>query len=146
MKTILAALASASLLAAPLATLPATATAAPHGYGGFHGGYGGFHGGYGWRGYGYRGYPYFFGGLALGAALWDPWYYGYYGYPGYYYGYADPYGYYGPPPPPPPPSGYAQPAQAQPQAQQGQACGSWNWNAAQSKYDWVPCPATGSAH
>ncbi|HLZ82843.1 MAG TPA: hypothetical protein VKQ54_04705 [Caulobacteraceae bacterium] len=74
-----------------------------HGGGGFRGGGGGFHGGgYGYRGggYGYRGGwgyrgggwgwgPAFVGGLAVGAALADPYYYG----PGPYYpGY---YGYYG---------------------------------------------------
>jgi hypothetical protein len=73
-------------------TATAPAVAAPHA--GFHGG--GFHGGF--RGRGFHGGPFFAGvaGLAIGAALADPYFYG----PGpYYYG---PYGpgpyYYGPGP------------------------------------------------
>ncbi len=88
-------------------------------------------------------------GFALGAGLA---YQGYYGYPGYAY-YPD-YGYYG---------GYAQPV---PQGYAGdpwaydygtslatppdagalpppQACGSWSWDQAQSKYNWIPCPPSG---
>jgi hypothetical protein len=133
MKTILAALASAAFMTAPLALSPSPAAAAPHGgfHGGFHGYYGGWRGGWGW------GVPV---GVALGAALWDPWYYEY---PGYAYGYyPDPYYYgyaYGPPPPPQ--GGASPPAAAQAAPQTGQACGSWSWNAPQSKYDWVPCAA-----
>lgn len=166
MKTMLAALASASLLATSLAAVagPAEAQARvgargavvsqPH----FRGGGGGFRGGYspgwGYRG-GYRGYS---GGawagatlgFALGANLAYPWYYGppvgYYGYPdyGYYGGYVapapegyagDPWAYdYG--------TSVASPSTpgAQPPAQ---ACGSWSWDQAQSKYNWIPCPPSG---
>lgn len=166
MKTLFAALASVSLLTAPLALSPVPAMAQhSHGSGGFshggfshggfsHGGFGrggfGHSGGYGWRGggYGWRGgygYGWGFGGLAaglfLGAAIADsydyPAYYGYWGPYGvpYPYDYDD-----GPPPPyadgdegPPPPGQYSS---APPQ---GQACGSWSWDAGQSKYNWVPC-------
>lgn len=152
MKTLLTALASASLLVAPLAAGPAYASPQTHGGGGhasfrgagapgggFRGGYrgagfrgGGFRGG-GFRGGGwYGGYPYFWGGallgFGLGAAFFDPWWYGYPAYAGYYgpYGYADAY----PDGPPPAP---------QAQAQTPQACGSWVWDASQSKYNWVAC-------
>ena len=71
----------------------------------------------------------------LGASLADPWYYGYpayYGYPGYY-DYDD--GYY---------DGYAAPGYAYPPPPQGQAapntaCGSWSWDPARAKYNWIPC-------
>lgn len=116
MKKILVALASATLMAAPLAALPTTAAAQHHGGGGGGGGWhggggggGGWHGGGGWgggyhgggwggyrggwgRGYGYwgGGYPYFWGGLGLGYWAADPWYYDYPAYYGYapYYGYS----------------------------------------------------------
>ncbi len=128
MKMALAGVVGAALLATSLTAVPAEA--APHGgfHGGYHGGYGGYRGGYrGYRGYG--GYPYFVGGVLLGAALWSPWYYGY---PGYYYDYPDPY-YYGPPVAAPPPG--VAPAPAAP------ACGSWVWDAANAKYNWVTCAA-----
>jgi hypothetical protein len=174
MKKIVAALASVSLLAAPLALGP-TQAVAQHSHGGMGGhsfagrgaGFhpGGFRGGFnrggfnrggfyrgGYRGGYNRGYAPFYAGLfgfTLGAAIADSWYYDSPGYYGYYGAYGDPYAddYYGAPPPPPgdydddgappPPSQY----QSAPQgaAPQGQACGSWSWNAAQSKYDWVPC-------
>ena len=141
MKAILTALASATLIG--LAALPAPALAQSHGGGhtggSFHGGGGSFHGGGfhgGFRGGGYyRGYggaPFFFGGLALGAAFASPWYYdypGYYAYPGYY-GYEavepvpPPYAYDGPPPRAAPPP---------------QACGAWRWDPSRDKYDWIPC-------
>jgi hypothetical protein len=163
MKKIVAALASVSLLAAPMALGP-TPAMAQHSHGGsggrgfsgfshggsFRGGFrGGNHGGFGYRGgYGYRGYgPFYAGvfGLALGAAIADSWYYDYPAYYGYYGPYGGPYpdDYYGAPPPPDayddggPPPQYQSPPQGADQP--GQACGSWSWNAAQSKYDWVPC-------
>jgi hypothetical protein len=170
MKKIVAALASASLLAAPLALGPTPAMAQhSHGgmgghsfagrgagfhssgfRGGFRGGYrGGFNRGGYYRGGYYRGYP-FAGaaiGLFLGAAIADSWYDDYPGYYGYYGPYGSPYAddYYAVPPPPdaydddgaPPPPQYQSPPQGA--AGPGQACGSWSWNAAQSKYDWVPC-------
>ena len=89
----------------------------------------------------YRGYPYAFAGFGLGLAFGlaaDPWYYGgpYYG--GGYYSYYDA----GPPPPayddddaPPPAVAAPPPEGAQPPA----ACGSWSWDAAHQKYDWIPC-------
>ncbi len=109
MKKILAALASATLMTAPLVSLPTPALAQHHGGGGggWHGGGGGggWHGGGGWGGgyhgggwggyrgyrggyYGWGGYPYFWGGLALGYYAADPWYYDYPAYYGYapYYG------------------------------------------------------------
>ena len=102
----------------------------------------------GYRGYG--GYPYFLGagalGFALGASLANPWYYGYpayYGYPGYYdyddgyyEGYAAPGGAYPPPPAQYPPSQYQAP---QSQAAPNAACGSWSWDPAHAKYNWIPC-------
>jgi len=108
-------------------------------------GWGGrFAGGHGYypRHY-YRGYPYAFAGFGLGLAFGlaaDPWYYGgpYYGGP--YYG-GSYYSYDGPPPPayyediPPPAVGAPPPEAAQPPA----ACGSWSWDAANQKYDWIPC-------
>ncbi len=129
-KMILTAVAGAALLATPMAAQ------AQHGgfRGGYHGGYGGYHGGF-YRGYGgYYGYG--FGaaalGFALGASLYDPWYYG----PAYY-GY---YGYYGPPAPvvyAEPAYSYAPPpAATAPQS----ACGQWSWDQAHSKYNWVPGP------
>ncbi|HEX4199587.1 MAG TPA: hypothetical protein VHZ26_19280 [Caulobacteraceae bacterium] len=163
MKTLFAALASVSLLTAPLALSPVPAMAQhSHGGGFSHGGFGrgGFgHGGFGRGGFGHGGfgrgggwrggYGWGFGGLAaglfLGAAIADsydyPAYYGYWG----PYGAPYPYDYYDGPPPPyaddgdegPPPGQYSGPP---PQGQaQGQACGSWSWDASQSKYDWVPC-------
>ncbi len=176
MKTLFAALASVSLLTAPMALGPTPALAQhSHGgggsgfsggshagfsSGGYHGGgfhdggygHGGFgHGGYGHGGYGRGGYGYGFAGAAfglfLGAAIADSWYYGYPDYYDYYgpYGVAGPYPYdygYDDAPPPgayggPPPAQYQTPPSGQ--AQQGQACGSWSWNPAQSKYNWVPC-------
>jgi hypothetical protein len=140
MNKLLAAVACATVVAAPLAMAPSESMAAPHG-GGFHGGYGGFRGGYGgFRGgyYGWGGYGWGYG-FGLGAALWDPWFYDY---PPYYYAYYPaPYYYgdygYAPPPRPPAQTGAA-PAQSQ--APSGAACGNWSWNSAQSKYDWIPCP------
>ena len=152
MKKIVAALASASLLAALLALGPMPALA-QHSHGGHgvsggfsHGGFrGGFRGGFG-RG-GFRGGFPFAGaafGLFLGAAIADSWYYDYPDYYGYYgpYGGPGPYDYDGAPPPgpygdgPPPPQ-YQSPPQGA--AQPGQACGSWVWSPAQSKYNWVGC-------
>jgi hypothetical protein len=151
MKVIVAALASAALIAAPL-----TATAQSHGgshssaghvsggRGGGVGGYHGYRGGYrGYRG-GYYGYPFFWGaglGLALGEFYAAPWYYGY---PYYYYGYPpyddDGYG--------PPASGYYQGslpsddvapgAGAKPgSAPAAKACGAWRWDQTAQKYQWV---------
>jgi hypothetical protein len=161
MKTIIAALASASLLAAPMALGP-TPAVAQHSHGGFGGGHGGFGGHGGWHGggfhgggfhgggfrggfhdHGFRGDGFFGGaflGLALGAAIADSWYYDYPDYYGYYgpypvdYDGVAPYG-DGPDGPPPPQSQSSPQGQAQP----GQACGSWSWNAAQSKYNWIGC-------
>jgi hypothetical protein len=168
MKKIVAALASVSLLAAPMALGPTPAMAQhSHGSGGsghgsfagagrsgWHGGSfhnggfyrggnfrGGFRGGYG-RGFPFAGAAF---GLFFGAAIADSWYYDYPAYYGYYGPYGGPYpdDYYGAPPPPdayddggPPPQYQSSPEGA---AQPGQACGSWSWNPAQSKYDWVPC-------
>jgi hypothetical protein len=134
-----------------MALAPAPAMAQHGGHGGVHaaGFSGGFRGG-GFRGGGFRGFRgngFFFGdaflGFALGAAIADSWYWDY---PDYY-GYLGPYGVepyddYGPPPPyaygpdgPPPPQGQA----PQGQAPQPQACGSWTWDAAQSRYNWAAC-------
>ena len=100
------------------AVLSASAPAQAQSHGGFRGGGGGFHGGGfrggggGFRGGGFRGGGFRGGrgwggdgalfagvtGLALGAALASPYYYGYgsgYGYDPYYYGPPAPY-YYGP--------------------------------------------------
>ncbi len=119
MKTMLTALASVSLLVAPMAASPSAAMAQSHG-GGAHGG-GGFHAGAragGFRGDEFRGsgfrnggfrdgefrggrhfhddFPFFFGGalfgFGLGAAFYDPWWYGY----PVYYGYGPYYGDWGP--------------------------------------------------
>jgi hypothetical protein len=134
LKPIFAALAGASLLAAPVvASAQHTGGHAGGGFhgggfhgGGFHGGGfrgGGFHGGF--HGHGFRGGVPFVGGLGLGLAFGAaayPWYdypdYGYYG-PAYAPDYAPDYA-YGPPPP-------------------AQACGSWSWNARSGRYDWIPC-------
>jgi hypothetical protein len=149
MKSILAALASASLLAAPL-TLSATAASA-RGFGGFHGGGSGFHGGSfrgagardggfagrGFRDHGFRDRGFRGDGLLadellfdddlFAFALADPWYFDDVG---YYDGYVD-----GPPEAASfGPSRY----QDQPPAQASQkACGSWVWDAGQDKYNWV---------
>ena len=125
MKTIFAALASAALLAAPMASISTPAAAQAHGGGGFHGGGGGFHGG-GARGGGFRGggfqggghgrgfrgghdrdrdNGFFFFGLPYGDAFYDDDLYGYDG------AYDD----------------------------NAPSCGSWSWNAAQGRYDWIPC-------
>ena len=126
MKTIFAALASAALLAAPMASISTPAAAQAHGGGGFHGGGGGFHGGGGARGGGFRGggfqggghgrgfrgghdrdrdNGFFFFGLPYGDAFYDDDLYGYDG------AYDD----------------------------NAPSCGSWSWNAAQGRYDWIPC-------
>jgi len=94
MKTILLALASASLLVAPVAFSPTPVAAVPHGSShsgapsGYRGGYrGAYRGSYGYRGgpgnYGYRGA--YRGSYGYRGG---PGYYGYYGWPGYgyYYG------------------------------------------------------------
>ena len=168
-----------ALLAGAIAAAPIAASAQSHGGGGggfhggggggggFHGGYGGYHGGYGggWRGGygGWRGgygYGWGFGGfglgLALGAAYYDPWYYGYGGYyPGYYGYYPAYYGpsawdddyddYYGGPAPAqaaPPANyngGYSAPGAGSASAQ---ACGQWVWHADQNKYQWAPGACT----
>jgi hypothetical protein len=146
LKSLIAALAGASLLAI---AMPAAAQhgGGGHGGGGFSGGgmhsSGGMHGGgmhsggfsrggfAGHRGFdgghfhrefhrGFGGDPFAFSGLGLGFALglnaYDPWYYD-----GPYYGY----------------SAYpARPAYAAPPPV---ACGSWSWDAARQVYNWVPC-------
>ena len=105
MRNILTAGMAAVTLAGSLAMTATPAVAEPHGGGGWHGGGGGWHGGGGgWRGEGFRGgyrrgdddWGWGLGaglaGFALGTALADRPYYGYYGYgPGYYddYGYAE---------------------------------------------------------
>lgn len=91
-KAVGAALAAAALTSFTVAATPAEAR--PHGW---HGGGGGWHGG-GWRGHGYRrGYGggavlgAGIAGLAVGAALASPGYYGGYDYGrGYGYGYGYP--------------------------------------------------------
>jgi hypothetical protein len=120
MKTLVAALAGAALITAPM-TVQAQSHGGGHGGGGhgfgggfhgggFHGGgfHGGFRGGGFHRGFGFYGAPFFYGaGLGLGLAYYDPWFwgypgYGYYGYPAYYdydYDYGDDYA--------PPPGGYS---------------------------------------
>ena len=167
-----------ALLAGAIAAAPIAASAQSHGGGGFHGGgggggfhggggYGGYHGGYGgyrggYGGYrgGWGGYGWGFGGfglgLALGAAYYNPWYYGYggyygYGYPGYgYAGYGpsawdDDYDDYNgaPGPASAPPAtyqgGYGAAPAASPSAQ---ACGQWVWHADQNKYQWAPGACT----
>jgi hypothetical protein len=104
MRKLLTSAIAALTLGGSLLTTAAPATAASFHGGGFHGGGfhgGGFHGGGfrgggfrggGFRGRGFGGGAFFAGaaGLALGAAIASPYYYG----PGYGYGY-DPY-YYGP--------------------------------------------------
>ena len=124
MKTIFAALASAALLAAPMASISTPAAAQAHGGGGFHGGGGGFHGGGGARGGGFRGGGFHDGGhdrgfrggrgrgdgiFFLGLPYGDPYY------DDDLYGYDDPYDNSSP------------------------SCGSWSWDAANARYDWVPC-------
>ena len=156
MKTFLAALASASLLAAPMALSPTIVAAHGVGAGGSRGRIGGFRGGSfrgagihnggfragGFRGRGFRGDG-FIGdellfddavlGFALGADFSDPWYGEN---PTFYDGYWDQSG---------DGAGGAPGAtsQYQPrpqfQAQRRQTCGSWNWDAAQSKYSWLFC-------
>ncbi len=164
MKTILAALASVALIAAPIT---ASAQHGGGGGGGWHGGGGGWrgggggwHGGGGWRGGGFRGggfrgggyyrgggfygggYPYFLGGLAFGLAFSDPWIYDYPAYYGWgpawgpdYYDYDDDYD--GPPPGAHGPG--AAPSAPQGQAPTRPACGSWVWDASRGKYNWVGC-------
>lgn len=108
MKTFIAALASFTLLAAPLSAI---AHAGSHGGGGGFGGgafVGGFHGSAGFHGEGFHGGDFRGGGhgfgrhgfrgrgfggfddgfllgadLGLGFGFYDPWFYGYYGYPDY---------------------------------------------------------------
>ncbi len=160
MKTILAALASVALLAAPLASIPTPAAAHGGGGSGFHGGGGGFrggggfhgggdfHGGGGFRGGGFHGGyrggygggygGYYLGagglGFALGLDYGDLGFYGdpydYDDYAAYGIGGPDPYGYDGADAPPPPGAYQAGPPQA---------CGSWSWDTARSTYDWIPC-------
>ncbi len=148
MKSIVSTLACAALLAAPLAAGPSLASAQTH-QGGSHaaagaGPRGGFagagsRGGFSGRGFGgghfhggFYGAPFFFGGAFLGFALADSWYYDYPAYYGYYapYGVAPPpYAGYDYDEGPPPPS----------QAEPPRACGQWSWDAAHSKYNWIPC-------
>jgi hypothetical protein len=130
MKTIFAALASAALLAAPMASISTPAAAQAHGGGGFHGGGGGFHGGGGVhggggaRGGGFRGGGFHDGGhdrgfrggrgrgdgfVFLGLPYGDPFY------DDDLYGYDDPYDNSSP------------------------SCGSWSWDASNARYDWIPC-------
>ncbi len=133
-KMILTAAAGLALVATPLAAQAQHAGAHAGGFraGGYH--VGGYHGGFYRGGWGHYGYGYGYGaaafGFALGAALYDPWYYG----PAYY-GY---YGYYGPPAP----VVYADPvySYAPPPAAPQAACGQWSWDQAHSKYNWVPGP------
>jgi len=162
MKKLIAALASAALITAPMAALAqghgGGHGGGGHGFGGFHGG--GFHGG-GFHGGGFRGGfggPFFWGagfGLGLGLAY-DPWfwgyppygYYGYYGYPAYYeYDYNDdaPAGsssyYRGSMPsddgaPPQGANARIAPPSQQSQAP-AQACGSWRWDQTAQKYQWA---------
>jgi hypothetical protein len=130
MKAILAALASATLLAGAVSSISTPAAAQAHG-GGFHGGGGGFHGGGFHGGGGFRGGFHgsdgglrgggrdrgFRGGFhhhdrdGLGFVFGvpygdDPFYYD------DFYGYDD---------------------------GSGPACGSWTWDAPSSRYVWVPC-------
>jgi hypothetical protein len=171
LKTIVAALGCASLLAT---ALPAAAQSSHHsggwghssagspsgvGVGSSHSGFpggsfggrsgfaGGFHHGFGPR-HVHFGYPFYaadFGlGFALGLSVIDPWYWDspyYYG--GYYAPYPPPGGYYPPPPGayPPPPPGQAAPPPPGAAAPPAAACGSWSWDAAKQAYNWVPCAA-----
>lgn len=134
---------------------------------GYRGGWG--HYPYFWSGVGLGlafGYPWY-DPWYYGAAYPYP-YYGYYGYYGDYdvsdapppSGYQDPWSYdygsgSGPPPASAPqyedapprqsapyqsaPAQSAPPAAAPGQAQPPQACGSWSWDPARSKYNWIPC-------
>lgn len=136
MKTIFAALASAVLLAAPMASISTPAAAQPHGGGshaaggfrggaGFHGG-GGFHGAGGFNGGeaqrgGFRG-----GrnggwddgaGLILGLPYGEPYYDD------------DPSGYYDDP------EGY----DVGSYDDGSPACGSWSWDGARGRYEWIAC-------
>jgi hypothetical protein len=159
-KPVIVALASASLIAAPLSAA-AQRGGGSGGHGGWSGGghggggggggawrgggwggwHGGGHGGWygGWHGHNYGCWGCYYGsfafGLALGAA-WYPWYWDapYYGYP---YGYTVVYpdgGYYYDRYQrdygPPPPT-YAAPAQP--------ACGTWLWDGQRQQYNWMPC-------
>lgn len=121
MKTIFAALASAALLAAPMASISTPAAAQIHG-GGFHAsagfrGGGGFHGGGGFRGGSYGGG--FRGGqhrdrgegILFDAPFVDPYYF------------ADPY--------------YYDDGEAYDDS--SQSCGSWAWDAVHGGYVWIPC-------
>jgi hypothetical protein len=124
MKAIFAALASAALLAAPMASISTPAAAQPHGGGvhgggGFHGGGGGFHGAGGFRGGGPHGGG-FRGdhhrdrdggvGLYLGLPFGDP------------YDYDDADGY-----------------DAGSYDDGSPACGSWYWDDARGRYEWISC-------
>ena len=135
MNTLLPALASVALLAAPLAAQAAPPAFGGHvsggaGVGASHaapafGGHGGYRGGYRGGYYGYYPGAYALGGfglgLAAGAAFASPYYYGggYYSPPyAYEYDYDYDYGpdaYYG----------------------QDPRCGHWIWNAARGHYDWL---------
>ena len=80
-------------------------------------------------------------GFGLDAAFFDPWYDGYPTYDGPYgvsgFDPDGPYGYgYGAGAPPS--SSQYQP-QWQAQAEPPKACGSWSWDATQSKYNWLLC-------
>ena len=144
MKTIVAALASAALLATPMASISTPAAAQPHG-GGFHGrggglrgGDGGFHGG-GFRGAGgFHGAGGFQGGdvhgdgfrgghprdrndgtgLVVGLPFGDPYYYD-----------DDLYGYYDGS------DGY----DVESYDDGAPACGSWAWDDPRGRYVWIPC-------
>ncbi len=127
MKTILAALASAALLAMPMASISTPAAAQSHG-GGFHGvgafrgggsrgpsggfhGAGGFHGGDSPRGglrNGHRRGRDDGTGLIFGPSFGDP------------YDYDDPY-------------------DGGPYDYGSSACGSWFWDGARGRYQWIPC-------
>ncbi len=171
MKSLLVALASASLLTAGLASVPTQAVAQAHGGGrgggGFHGGGGGgggYHGGGGgghyggggghYGGGGYHGGGHYYGG---GGRYYGGRYYGGGYYAPYYAGalgfalgsaYAAPWYYDYPPPyytygyPAPPPDAYDDDDGAPPPPQ---ACGAWSWDASQSSYFWTPCAAPGAA-
>ena len=132
MKAIFAALASAALLAAPMASISTPAAAQPHGGGGFHGGSGGFQGGRG----GFHGAGGFRGGASHGGGFrggrnggWDDGAGLILGLP---YGepyYDDPSGYYDDP------EGY----DVGSYDDGSPACGSWSWDGARGRYEWIGC-------
>jgi hypothetical protein len=148
MKALIAALATATLISAPLPASASHSGGGGHGAGGFQGGgahpFGGLHGG-GGHGFGHGGdfrrdsfrggrgdFLLFDADFGFGWGFYDPWDYGYF--PAYYPNdYTAAYDQAASPPAGPGPAAATGPASAGETSE----CGNWHWDSEAQKYRWV---------